>query len=62
MAACAAAITLRHVGGSPGLVEENQPRRVQFRLPLAPFAAGLSDIRAVLLGRVVRLFLSAKPR
>jgi hypothetical protein len=46
-----------HVGGSPGLVDEHQPRGIKVELALEPGLPPLADIRAVLLGRVRGLFL-----
>jgi hypothetical protein len=39
-----------HVRLGPGLVDEDQPTRVQRRLVLAPFRPGLGDVRSILLG------------
>src|SRR3954463_886270 len=55
------AVTPRHIGRCPGLIDEDQVRRVQIRLLFAPARAGGGAIRAGLLGGVVRLFLSVRP-
>src|SRR5215207_972804 len=46
-----------HVGGSPGLVDEDQPLGIKIELALEPRLAPLADIRPVLLGGMRRLFL-----
>jgi hypothetical protein len=51
LAAWAAAVAAGHVGGSPGLIDEDQLRRVQGTLPGPPSGAPLGDIRSVLLLR-----------
>ena len=45
-----------HVRLGPGLIDEDQPTRVQRRLVLAPFRPGLGDVRSILLGGPERLF------
>ena len=50
-----------HVRLGPGLIDEDQPTRVQLRLVLAPFLSGLGDVRSILLGGPERLFLSDRP-
>jgi len=52
----ATALAARHVGGSPGLVDEDEPLRVQVQLAVEPGLALFQDIGAVLLGRVRGLF------
>jgi hypothetical protein len=42
----------RHVGGGPGLVDEDQPLGMEIELTVEPFLALLQDVRAVLLGGV----------
>jgi hypothetical protein len=51
-AARTSTIASRHVGGSPGLVDEDQAIGVKRRLAADEDAPGLGYIRAVLLGRV----------
>src|SRR4051794_37563138 len=46
-----------HVGGSPGLVDEDQPLGIEVELALEPGRAPLANIRPVLLGGMRRLFL-----
>ncbi len=46
-----------HVGGGPGLVNEDQAFRVEVELTLEPGLAPPQDIGAVLLGGRRRLFL-----
>src|SRR3954462_13969522 len=46
-----------HVGGSPGLVDEDQPFGIEIELALKPGLAPLADIRPVLLGGMRGLFL-----
>src|SRR3954462_13784717 len=46
-----------HGGGSPGLIDEHQPRGIKVELALEPGLAPLADIRPVLLGGMRRLFL-----
>ena len=43
-------VATRHVGGSAGLVDEDQALRAQLRLPLAPGDPGGGDIGALLVG------------
>lgn len=45
-----------HVGLCPGLVDENQPRRRNQALPLAPLAPPAGDISALLLAGVQGFF------
>ena len=52
----ATAVAARHVGGSPGLVDEDEPLRVQVQLAIETGLALFQDIEAVLLGRVRGLF------
>lgn len=47
----------RHVGLCPGLIDEDQPTRVDARPPENPLGAACRDVRTVLLRRVDRLFL-----
>jgi hypothetical protein len=50
LAARAAAVAPRHVGGGPGLIDEDEPRRVHEALPAAPARALAGDVETVLLG------------
>jgi hypothetical protein len=50
MATFGPAIAPRHVGLHPGFVDENELRRGQLRLLLAPFNACLGNVRTRLLG------------
>ena len=61
LAARAAAVAPRHVGGGPGLVDEDQPRRAQRGLPGPPVDPPLGDVGPVLLLRPARLFLRVSP-
>ena len=49
-------VAARHVGGRPGLVDEDQPRRVEIGLGVEPGAPLLQDVRTVLLDRMPGLF------
>ena len=55
--AFAAATGAHHVRRRAGLVEEDQPFRVERSLSVLPLGAGLGDVRAILLGGVQSLFL-----
>jgi hypothetical protein len=46
-----------HVGGGPGLVNEDEAIRVQIELAIEPLLALLQDIGAILLDGVASLFL-----
>src|SRR3954452_7217383 len=46
-----------HVGRSPGLIDEHQPRGIEVELALEPGLEPLADIRPVLLGGMRRLVL-----
>ena len=52
----------RHVGGRPGLVDEDQPVRVKVELVVEPSLPQLQDVGAVLLDSVRSLFLRVKLR
>ena len=58
----AAAITTCHVGRRTRFVDEDQAFRVQLALAGTPFFAGCGDIRSILLGGSLRLFLSGSSR
>jgi enamine deaminase RidA (YjgF/YER057c/UK114 family) len=53
----AAAMAAGHVGGGPGLVNEDEAIRVQIELAIEPLLALLQDIGAILLDGVASLFL-----
>jgi hypothetical protein len=55
--ATAAPVAPGHVGGGPGLVDEDQPLRVEIELILEPLLAPRQDVGAILLGGVCGLFL-----
>ena len=57
LTARSATVTARHVGGGPGLVDEDQALGVEIELPFEPGLALLRDVGAALLGRVRGLFL-----
>src|SRR5512147_1455997 len=57
----AATAGARHVGGGPGLVDEDPPCRGQAWLPLAPGVARGGDVGALLLRSGAGLFLSVSP-
>ena len=54
----AASAFARQIGGSPGLVDENESRRIEVGLPGEPVPALLQDVRALLLLGVCGLFLT----
>jgi len=56
LAASAAAMTPRHVGRCPGLVDEDQPLGIEIELAIEPRLALLQDVGAILLGGVRRLY------
>jgi hypothetical protein len=47
----------RHVGLGPGLVDENQPGRIDADPMLQPLQASAGDVRTILLAGDQRLFL-----
>jgi hypothetical protein len=57
LTARSATVTARHVGGGPGLVDEDQALGVEIKLPFEPGLALLRDVGTTLLGRVRSLFL-----
>jgi hypothetical protein len=57
LTARSATVTARHVGGGPGLVDEDQALGVEIELPFEPGLALLRDVGAALLGSVRGLFL-----
>ena len=57
-----ASVAARHVGGGPGLVDEDQLLRIEIELAFEPDLATLQDVGALLLGRVRGLFLSVSWR
>ena len=52
-----ASVTPGHVGGSPGLVDEDQPLGIEVEPALEPGFARLQDVGAILLLGVGGLFL-----
>lgn len=52
LAPVAVAVTARHVGRRPGLVDEHQPRRIKVELAIEPILARTQDVGAILLDRV----------
>jgi hypothetical protein len=50
-------MTARHVGRSPGLIDEDQPLGIKVKLPVEPILSAFQDVGTVLLGRVRGLFL-----
>ena len=56
------AVEAGHVRLGPGLVDEDQARRVDLPLALSPAPAMAAHVRPVLLARDERLFLSVMPR
>lgn len=57
LAATAATVVARHVGGGPGLVDEHQALGVEIELALEPRLAPLYDVGPALLARMGGLFL-----
>jgi hypothetical protein len=60
MAAFGPAVAPCHVGLDPGFIDENELRRGQLRLLLAPLDTRLGNIRTRLLGGMERLFLNVR--
>ena len=58
----AATMAAGHVGGSPGLVDEHEPFRLQIDLAVEPVPALLQDVGTVLLDCMASLFLRVMPR
>lgn len=56
LAAPAATVVTRHVGGRPGLVDEDQAFGIEVELAIEPLFPALQDVGAVLLGGMRRLF------
>jgi hypothetical protein len=52
----AASAFARQIGGSPGLIDEKEFRRIEVSLPCEPVPALLQDVRALLLLGVCSLF------
>lgn len=52
----------RHLGGRRGLVDEDQPLRIEIELLLEPHLAGRLHVAALLLGGMRRLFLNVMRR
>ena len=60
-AQCTSAQTC-HLRRKSGLVDKDQPFRIQIELPIEPGAPALQDIRPVLLQCMCGLFLNVQPR
>ena len=58
----ATAVAAGHVGGGPGLVDENQAFRFQIELAIEPVVALLQDVGPILLDGMPSLFLRVMPR
>jgi hypothetical protein len=54
-------VAARHVGGSPGLIDEHEALRREIELPLEPVPAAFQDVGAVLLRGMGCLFLRVMP-
>ncbi len=61
-AALRPAVEAGHVGLGPGLVDEDEPRRIDAPLMASPAQSMALHVRAVLLARDEGLFLSVTPR
>jgi len=57
LATSAAAMAACHIGGGPGLVDEDQPVGIEVELILEPLFASDQDVGAILFGGVRGLFL-----
>jgi hypothetical protein len=55
-------MTAGHVGGGPGLVDEDEALGLQIDLALEPVPALLQDVGAILLDCMASLFLRVMPR
>jgi hypothetical protein len=51
-----------HVGGKPGLVDEDETVRIEIRLTIEPVPPPLQDVRPILLARMGGLFLNVSPQ
>jgi hypothetical protein len=56
LAASGAAVRARHVGLGPGLVDEDEPRRIKATLILLPLRPSPGDVGAILLAGVQAFF------
>lgn len=56
LAALAATVATRHIGGRPGFVDEDQGFGIEVELAIEPLLPALQDIGAVLLSSVHCLF------
>ena len=52
----------RHIGRSPGFVDEDQPLGIEIKLTVKPFFAPLQDVRSFLFACVRSLFFHVTPR
>jgi hypothetical protein len=57
----APAVAARHVGGSPGFIDEHEAIRREIELPLEPVPTASQDVGAVLLRGMGCLFLRVMP-
>jgi hypothetical protein len=55
----AAAMAAGHVGGSPSLIDEYEPFRVEIELAIKPVMPLPQDVGAVLLDRMASLFCAS---
>ena len=51
----------RHVGGGPGLVDEDEALRIKVELAVEPGLASAQDVGPVLLDRMAGLFFRVIP-
>jgi hypothetical protein len=51
----------RHVGGSPGLIDEHEALRLEIELPLKPVPTASQDVGTVLFRGMGGLFLRVMP-
>jgi hypothetical protein len=56
-----AAVASRHVGGGPGLVDENELFGIEIELAVEPGFAPFQNVGAILLGRVRGLLWDGPP-
>jgi len=57
----ASAMAARHVGGSPGLIDEHEALRLEIELPLKPVPTASQDVGTVLFRGMGGLFLRVMP-
>ncbi len=61
LAAAAATVPPCHIGGRPGLVDEDQPVGIEIELAVEPCLALLQNVGSILLRGMGRLFLRVIP-